>query len=113
MKPADAARKVARLTHSAVEHLSRGDVLDLAQVRAEDAADIVEAPALTPAEEAKAALDSLSGRFDAERVERPVSWYFSLGDLKYSVAVSEDACSVFPVDRRAALRTAWSRPNRT
>ena len=96
MKPADAARKVARLTHSAVEHLSRGEVLDLAQLRAEDAADIVESPTLTPAEEAKAALDSLSGRFDAERVERPVSWYFSLGDLKYSVAVSEDACSVSP-----------------
>ena len=25
-----------------------------------------------------------------------MSWYFSLGDLKYSVAVSEDACSVSP-----------------
>jgi len=96
MKPADAARKVARLAHSAVDHLSRGEVLDLAQIRADEAAELVETPALTPAEEAKAALDSLVGLFDAERVERPVSWYFSLGELKYSVSVSEETCAVAP-----------------
>jgi len=96
LKPAEAARKVAKLAHSAVEHLSRGEVLDLAQLESAEASTLTEAPVLTPGEEVTQALESLESRFDADRIERPVSWYFSLGEVKYSVAVTEAGCAVRP-----------------
>ena len=94
MKPAEAARKVAKLTYAAVEHLSRGEVLDLSRVDETAVDDLGQKAPRTPIEQAKDALDSLTARFDAQRVERPVSWYFSLGELKYSVAVDGAACTV-------------------
>jgi long-chain acyl-CoA synthetase len=96
LKASDAARKLSKLTHLAVEKLSRGEVLDIARLDLEQAEEASETPALTPVEQATQALESLSTRFDTERLDRPVSWYFSLGDLKYSVAVNEDGCVVNP-----------------
>ena len=79
-----------------MERLSQGEVLDLKQLDADAADAVTETPAETPAEKVTAALESLSSKYDAERIERPVSWYFSLGDVKYSVAVTETGCEVAP-----------------
>jgi long-chain acyl-CoA synthetase len=96
LKPADAARKIAKLAHSAVEHLSRGEVLDLNRMAVDEAESMLQTPVETPAEQVTHALESLNERFDADRIERPVSWYFSLGDVKYSVKVTEFGCLVNP-----------------
>ena len=93
---ANAARTVARLTHAAVDALSRGDVLDLESTGSEAALAAAEPPEQTPQERVVSALSGLTHRFDADRVERPVSWYFSLGDVKHTVSVSEEACTVEP-----------------
>ena len=92
--PGNAARMVARLAHSAVDALSKGQVVDLSASDADEAAAAAEAPVETPQSRVTAAFESLSVRFDSERLERSVSWYFSLGDVKYSVAVTEEGCVV-------------------
>lgn len=92
--PGNAARTIARLTHSAVEALSKGTVLDLEATDSEEALAAAEAPVETPADRVVAAFESLAARYDSERIERPVSWYFSLGEVKYSVSVTEDGCQV-------------------
>jgi long-chain acyl-CoA synthetase len=94
MKASDAARRVANLAHSAVEHLSRGEILDLSQVGKEEAEAKTQASAVTPEERVTAALETLGNRYDSERIVKPVSWYFSLGDVKYFVSVDDKGCSV-------------------
>jgi long-chain acyl-CoA synthetase len=79
-----------------VERLSQGDVLDLKQLDADAADAVTEAPPETPAEKVTVALESLPSKYDTERIERPVSWYFSLGEVKYSVVVTETGCEVTP-----------------
>ena len=96
MRPAEAARKVAKLTHTAVERLSQGDVLDLARMKKDEAEAVTAAVVQSPGERVTAALESLHSKFDADRIERDVSWYFSLGEVKYSVAVTATACLVSP-----------------
>jgi len=93
---ANSARTVARLAHAAVEALSKGEVLDLEATNSDEALAAAESPEQTPQERAVSALSGLAQRFDADRVERPVSWYFSLGDVKHTVCVSEESCSVEP-----------------
>jgi long-chain acyl-CoA synthetase len=94
--PADAARKVSKLAHSAVERLSQGDVLDITRMDQTEADAVTAVETESPVDQVTAALESLSAKYDAERIERPVSWYFSLGDVKYSVAVTENGCEVSP-----------------
>ena len=94
--PANAARTVARLAHSAVDALSKGRVLDLKATESADARAAANAPVETPEERVVAAFDGLANRFDTNRLDRPVSWYFSLGDVKYSVAVGDEGCTVQP-----------------
>ena len=94
LKASDAARKIARLAHLAVEHLSKGAILNISTMDRTDAEGTSREPILSPVEQAQQALESLANRFDTERLDRPVSWYFSLGDLKYSVAVNEEGCVV-------------------
>jgi long-chain acyl-CoA synthetase len=96
MKASDAARLVAKLAHSAVERLGEGGVLDLSRMETEAAAAAVEEPKLTPEEKTEQAFLSLKGKFSAERVDRPMSWYFSLGDVRWTVTVDEEGCRITP-----------------
>jgi long-chain acyl-CoA synthetase len=90
MTPADAAREVARLAREAVLALRDGAVLDLA----------VGAPAA--GERANPFVElfaELATKFRAGEVERPVSFYVSLGtdDLaKWTVRVDAQGCDVRP-----------------
>jgi long-chain acyl-CoA synthetase len=94
--PGNAARMVARLTHSAVDALRKGEVLDLNRSESSELETAAEAPKQSVEEQVSEAFDGLSSRYDSDRMDRPVSWYFSLGDLKYSVAVTLDGCKVNP-----------------
>ena len=78
MKPGLAARRIAELSREAVAALRDGTVLQLADLEPE-APDAAPRKTLSPAEKVELAARSLEGRFDPARVERPVSWYFSLG----------------------------------
>ncbi|MEL6347615.1 MAG: hypothetical protein AAFV53_31195, partial [Myxococcota bacterium] len=95
-------RLVARLAQEAVIRLRDQSVLDLAH---DDVRDIVgeirsrrasrtPIKAKDPVEEA---FQSLNGRYDRDRVERPLSWYFSLGGKggpRWTVRVDKNAVSV-------------------
>ena len=94
--PAKAARKVARLTHSAVDALRNGGVLDLSRSESSELETAAEAPKLSIEEQVGEAFASLPNRYDSDRMDRPLSWYFSLGDVKYSVAITLEGCTVNP-----------------
>jgi long-chain acyl-CoA synthetase len=94
--PAKAARKVARLTHSAVDALRNGGVLDLSRSESSELETAAEAPKLSIEEQVGEAFGSLPNRYDSDRMDRPLSWYFSLGDVKYSVAITLEGCTVNP-----------------
>ena len=92
MKHSLAARQVAKLTQLAVERLRDGKVLDLSQL--EGPLDMGDR---APVDPIAAAFDKLPGRFDAGRLERPLSWYFSLGGAdgpRYTVEVDPTGCVV-------------------
>ncbi len=90
MTPADAAREVARLAREAVLSLRDGTVLDLgagAPVAGERANPLVELFA------------ELQTKFRAGEVERPLSYYVSLGNddlAKWTVRVDPTGCDVRP-----------------
>jgi long-chain acyl-CoA synthetase len=90
MSPADAAREVARLAREAVLALRDGAVLDLAAgapAAGERANPLVELFA------------ELQTKFRAGEVERPVSYYVSLGNddlAKWTVRVDSTGCDVRP-----------------
>jgi long-chain acyl-CoA synthetase len=90
MTPADAAREVARLAREAVLALRDGAVLDLA------------AGAPPPGERANPLVElfaELQGKFRAGEVERPLSYYVSLGNddlAKWTVRVDPNGCDVRP-----------------
>ena len=93
MRPADAARMVSKVARDAVVKLSEGSVLDIGRLGIEEAA----------AEEEDASIEAvfaeLPERFDTARVEKPLSWYFSLGGKdgpRFTVRVSEESCEVKP-----------------
>jgi long-chain acyl-CoA synthetase len=90
MTPADAAREVARLAREAVLALRDGAVLDLADGQG-------------PAPERENPLvqlfAELATKFRAGEVERPLSYYVSLGNeelAKWTVRVDAQACDVRP-----------------
>jgi len=93
MTPSDAAREVARLTREAVLALRDGQVIDLSSARERaDLAPERENPLVRLFAE-------LEAKFRAGEVERPVSYYVSLGseDLaKWTVRVDAIACDVRP-----------------
>jgi long-chain acyl-CoA synthetase len=91
MSPADAAREVAKLARAAVAALQAGKVLDLsagdAPKPAEDEHPLVSLFA------------ELEEKFKPESVDRPVSYYFTLGNdelAKWTVRVDSDRCEVRP-----------------
>ena len=93
-KPADAARRVTGLTRKAVELLSQGQVLDLTRMETEAAQEAAEKPQLSEAERTGEAFKSLPQKFDQERVDKPMSWYFSMGDVRWTVIIDEAGCRV-------------------
>ena len=89
MTPADAAREVARIAREAVLALRDGGVLDLAS------GEVVE----TRDSGLPSLFAELSSKFRPGEVERPVSYYVSLGsdDLaKWTVRVDPSRCEVHP-----------------
>ncbi|HVJ20840.1 MAG TPA: AMP-binding protein, partial [Polyangiaceae bacterium] len=90
MTGADAARTVARLSEQAVRALSRGEVFDISRLDVEGAASVVEEekPTLAPI------FRELETRFRAGSVEQPISYYFSLGEERWSVRVDKESCEV-------------------
>ncbi len=98
MKGGAAARKVAELARSAVERLGQGAVLDLRKLDAE-AAQAATVKVLSPAERVEQAALSLNGKYDPGRVERPLTWYFSLGAKdgpRWTIQVDTDKVAVKP-----------------
>jgi long-chain acyl-CoA synthetase len=93
MAPADAAREVARIAREAVLALRDGRVVDLASAKARDSlAPERENPIVTLFAE-------LEAKFRAGEVEKPVSYYVSLGNddlAKWTVRVDARACDVRP-----------------
>jgi long-chain acyl-CoA synthetase len=91
MTPGDASRHVAKLTEEAVRALARGEVLETSRMKREDTLPEVEAPATM-----EAVFHELERRFAPEAVERPTSYYFSLGEDRFTLLLSKEGCQVKP-----------------
>jgi long-chain acyl-CoA synthetase len=97
MTPADASREVARLAREAVVALRAGDVLDLTRATSKEAnangtAKKKEHPLVTLFAE-------LETKFKPGKVERPISFYFTLGGdpmAKWTVRVDPKGCDIRP-----------------
>lgn len=87
----DASREVAKLARSAVVALRDGDVLDLARLESLDGArKKKEHPLVT-------LFTELGTKFRKDKVERPVSFYFTLGgedQAKWTVRVDGERCEI-------------------
>jgi long-chain acyl-CoA synthetase len=86
---AEASRKASRLIEEAVRALGRGSLLELSKLTREAAA---EEPAPPPT--LQAVFQELERRFAPGAVERPTSYYFSLGDDRFTLLVSKESCEV-------------------
>jgi len=93
MSAADAAREVARIAREAVLALSEGKVLDLSRAaRREELAPEREHPLVK-------LFSELEAKFSAGEIEKPVSYYVSLGNdelAKWTVRVDGNGCEVRP-----------------
>jgi long-chain acyl-CoA synthetase len=93
MSAADAAREVARIAREAVLALSEGRVLDPSKVaRREELAPEREHPLVK-------LFSELEAKFSAGEIEKPVSYYVSLGNdelAKWTVRVDGNGCEVRP-----------------
>jgi long-chain acyl-CoA synthetase len=93
MSTADAAREVARIARAAVIALSDGKVLDLAGLKPrQELAPLAEHPLVK-------LFGELESKFRAGEVEKPVSYYVSLGNdelAKWTVRVDSRGCDVRP-----------------
>jgi long-chain acyl-CoA synthetase len=93
LSPGDAAREVAKLARRAVLALKEGTILDASRLEslAEDGA---------PKEHPLVSLFAeLQEKFQKDTVDKPVSFYFTLGNdekAKWTVIVSKDSCEVKP-----------------
>jgi long-chain acyl-CoA synthetase len=93
MSPADASREVARLAQAAVVALRDGQLLDLARVAA-----VAAVPTETEHPLVRLFAE-LGAKFRVGEVERPVSYYVTLGNddtAKWTVRVDARACDVRP-----------------
>ncbi len=91
LKPAQAARRVALIAQRAVEALRDGGALDL---RSAAPADFDDAPRKHPA---VLLFEELERRFQPGVLDKPVSYYFTLGEdaeAKWTVQVSPSDCKV-------------------
>ncbi|MEP7052115.1 MAG: AMP-binding protein [Pseudomonadota bacterium] len=88
----EASRVVAKLTERAVIELSKGRSLDLSKLQPRD---VVTAPAVVEDKTLAPVFKELETRFVAGSVEKPVSFYFSLGDTeRWSVRITDKTCEV-------------------
>ncbi len=90
-RPADAARTVTSLAQHAVSALRDGRVFD------PESDDLLAPPKVEGPRDIQAAFHSLRERLASDRVQRPMSWYFSLGDAtgpRFTVTVDADGCDV-------------------
>jgi long-chain acyl-CoA synthetase len=85
----DASRKATRLIEEAVRALGRGSLLELERVDRESVA----APP-PPPPTLHDVFQELERRFAPNTVERPTSYYFSLGEDRFTLLVSKDGCEV-------------------
>jgi len=93
LSPMDAAREVAKLACRAVRALKEGEILDASRMKS---LDEDEAPKEHPLVTLFAELE---GKFDGGAVDKPISFYFTLGDdanAKWTVRVSKEKCEVKP-----------------
>ena len=91
LSPADAAREVAKLARRAVDALKNGKVIDAARMKSLDENNgPKEHPLVT-------LFADLEKKFDSAAVDKPLSFYFTLGDdanAKWTVRVSKEKCEV-------------------
>ncbi|HTA87965.1 MAG TPA: AMP-binding protein [Polyangiaceae bacterium] len=88
----EASRIVAKLAERAVVELSKGGVLDLKDIEQKD---VVAPPPVVEDRTLAPVFHELKTRFLAGSVEKPVSFYFSLGDTeRWSVRITENSCEV-------------------
>jgi long-chain acyl-CoA synthetase len=93
LSPADAAREVAKLAHRCVAGLKNGEIIDASRMKS---LEENEAPKEHPLVTLFAELER---KFDSGLVDKPVSFYFTLGDdanAKWTVRVSKEKCEVKP-----------------
>jgi long-chain acyl-CoA synthetase len=92
MPMSEASRVVAKLAERAVSELSKGRVLDLQTLAPKD---VISAPAVIEDRSLAPVFSELKTRFLVGSVEKPVSFYFSLGDTeRWSVRITQDTCEV-------------------
>jgi long-chain acyl-CoA synthetase len=87
----DAARAVAKLAERAVRELSQGRVFDLSTVK-----ELRPSEAPPPPDTLADVFQELEKRFVAGAVEKPVSYYFALGEDRWTVRITQDRCEVKP-----------------
>ncbi|MBX3231949.1 MAG: AMP-binding protein [Labilithrix sp.] len=86
----DASREVAKLARRAVQALKDGTILDCARLKTLEENEPKEHPLVTLFAE-------LESKFQKDAVDKPVSFYFTLGGdemAKWTVVVSKDDCKV-------------------
>ncbi len=94
MKLSAACRKIAELTERAVRELREGRILDLAELS--DGEQLPAAPSETPLQKL---FRDLEIRFKQDRVEKPLTFYFTLGsgnDEKWTLKVDAKSCFAAP-----------------
>ncbi|MGA7118587.1 MAG: SCP2 sterol-binding domain-containing protein, partial [Polyangiaceae bacterium] len=92
LPPLDAAREASQIARAAVLALSEGKVLDLASAEGRQAPESSEHPLVR-------LFGELESKFRAGEVEKPLSYYVSLGNdelAKWTVRVDAQACDVRP-----------------
>jgi len=90
MSAQDAAREVARVAHRAVSALRDGEVVDLARSTKQELTTEREHPLVTVFAE-------LEEKFRPDQVDRPVSFYFTLGGdpfAKWTVRIDSSGCEI-------------------
>jgi long-chain acyl-CoA synthetase len=93
LSSADAAREVAKLARRCVDALKNGQIIDTARMKS---LDVNDAPKEHPLVTLFADLEKT---FDRGLVDKPMSFYFTLGDdanAKWTVRVSKEKCEVKP-----------------
>lgn len=91
-RPSDAARKVTQLAWQAVAALRDNKVFD-------PTTDALLAPPEPQPRTVQEAFGSLEARLATDRVQKPLSWYFSLGGNdgpRFTVRVNNEGCEVKP-----------------
>jgi len=87
----DASREIAKLAHRAVFALRQGTILDVSRLESlEESGEPKEHPLVT-------LFSELQTKFQKDAVDKPVSFYFTLGSdekAKWTVVVSKDTCEV-------------------